>query len=79
MPMEMFGHLLDENVRSMFDNIDMNTMANRDNVTLSRFCNQCLQVTIAIKPFAIGLREDAGSRDMRLAVEKDIEHVLKYV
>lgn len=45
---------------------------------LSRFCNQCLQVTIAIKPFAIGLREDAGSRDMRLAGENG-RSVLSYL
>ena len=33
---EEFGHLLDENMGSKFDNIGMNAMANRDNASLKQ-------------------------------------------
>lgn len=33
---EEFGHLLDENMGSKFDNIGMNAMANKDNASLKQ-------------------------------------------
>lgn len=57
---EEFGHLLDENMGSKFDNIGMNAMANKDNASLNVFFKY-------IKMISWGERVENGSLTLHMS------------